>query len=194
MAATKMAATEVIPRLFLGTREDAEALGARVPDDWACLSVTEYRSRYKRKEELPNEPAGSLDVPFMSDIPDGWHADPHKLDLIAEMIWWRLQCGKKVLVHCIQGQERSPLAVAWYLAWSGEASSLTRAYERVAKAHPRTERRDKWLRGTPSKKNHELHALLAAARSLADTAPEHREATLRSLEITAIAWAKASRH
>jgi len=148
-----MPATEVVSNLFLGTREDAEALGTRVPDDWTCISVTEYRSRYKRKEELPNEPEGSLDLPFMTDIPDGWHADRHKLDLIAEIIWWRLQEGKKVLVHCIHAQERSPLAVAWYLAWCGEASTFARAYEIIMKHHPRTERRDKWLRGaTPSKR------------------------------------------
>lgn len=192
MTNVKIAATEVISRLFLGTREDAEALGKRVPDDWACISVTEYRSRYKRTEELPKEPDGSLDMPFMSDIPDGWHADRHKLDLIAETIWWRLQLGKKVLVHCIQGQERSPLAIAWYLAWSGEASSLMRAYETVARLHPRTERRDKWLRdATPSKRSSELHALLRAVHAL-PTASDRANA-LQALEAAAIAWAKTAR-
>ena len=190
----KLAATEVISRLFLGTRQDAEALGKRVPDNWACISVTEYRSRYKRTEELPNEPDGSLDLPFMSDIPDGWHADRHKLDLIAETIWWRLQSGKKVLVHCIQGQERSPLAVAWYLAWCGEASSLSRAYEVVAKLHPRTERRDKWLRGATPTKRPELLALLGAARVLAVTDPQLRTEALGTLESAAITWAKTTRH
>lgn len=186
----KLAATEVISRLFLGTREDAEALGARVPDNWACVSVTEYRSRYKRKEELPNEPDGSLDMPFMSDIPDGWHADRHKLDLIAETIWWRLQTGKKVLVHCIHAQERAPLATAWYLAWSGTAPSMVHAYETVARLHPRTERRDKWLRGAaPRKCLPELPALLDAARSLATTAPQLRATARDNLETAAIAWA-----
>jgi hypothetical protein len=164
-------ATEIIPRLFLGTREDAEALGPHVPDDWACFSVTEYRSRYGRKEELPNEPDGSIDMPFMADRPDGWHADRHKLDLIAELIWWRLQEGKKVLVHCIHAQERSPLAVVWYLVWSGEAPTLARAYEIVTQRHPRTERRDKWLRGsTPKKRAPDLFSLLEAARTLSDAA------------------------
>ena len=155
-------ATELLPNLFVGTREDAEALGTHVPEDWACISVTEYRSRYKRTEELPREPIGSLDMPFMADWPDGWHADPHKLDLIAETIWWRLQIGKKVLVHCIQAQERSPLAGAWYLAWSGAAPSIVAAYETVAKLHPRTERRDKWLRGASPKP--EFSTLLETAR------------------------------
>jgi hypothetical protein len=190
--ATKMAATEIAPNLYLGTREDAEALGKRVPDDWACISVTEYRSRYKRKEELPHEPDGALDMPFMTDVPDGWHADRHKLDLIAETIWWRLLYGKKVLVHCIHAQERSPIAVAWYLAWSGEAPSLAVAYERVGKLHPRTERRDKWLRDAKPKRPHpELAGLVAAARSLAVAAPQLREVALAALEKAAIAWAAA---
>ncbi len=183
-------ATEVLPNLFCGTREDAEALGERVPDDWACVSVTEYRSRYKRKEELPREPIGSLDMPFMADWPDGWHADPHKLDLIAETIWWKLQSGKKVLVHCIHAQERAPLATTWYLAWSGAAPSILRAYETVAKLHLRTERRDKWLRGaSPTKRRPELSALLDAARTLASADPKLRARALGALDAAAIAWA-----
>ena len=190
MTPVELPATEIIPNLYVGTREAAEALGSRVPDDWACISVTEYRSRYKRKEELPNEPEGSLDMPFMTDIPGGWHADRHKLDLIADTIWWRLLLGKKVLVHCIHAQERSPIAVAWYLAWSGEASSLSHAYDLVAKRHPRTERRNKWLRdAVPSRRNSELHALLIAARTVAE-AP-HRSEALRVLEAAAGAWVTA---
>jgi hypothetical protein len=188
--ATTMAATAILPKLFLGTREDAEALGERVPDDWACISVTEYRSRYKRTEELPLEPVGSLDMPFMTDWPDGWHACPHKLDLIAETIWWKLQIGKKVLVHCIQAQERAPLTIAWYLTWSGEKPSLAAAYEAVAKLHPRTEQRPKWVRGTPGKRRPELGALLDAARTIAAADPQHRAGALGVLETTAIAWAK----
>ena len=187
-------ATEVLPNLFVGTREDAEALGTRVPDDWACISVTEYRSRYKRTEELPREPDGSLDMPFMVDWPDGWHACPHKLDLIAETTWWKLQIGKKVLVHCIHAQERAPLTAAWYLAWSGAATSIIRAYETVAKLHPRTERRDKWLRGaSPKKRRPELSALLDAARALASADPRLRAAAISALDAAAIAWATSPR-
>jgi hypothetical protein len=144
--ATIMSATLVAPNLFVGTRDDAEALGERVPDDWVCISVTEFRSRYRRTEELPYEPIGSLDLPFMADSPNGWYADPHKLDLIAEIISLRLAAGKKVLVHCIAGQERAPLAAAWYLTWSGSAPSMQSAYETIIELHPRTERRDAWLR------------------------------------------------
>ena len=184
--------TEILPKLFLGGRADAEALGPRVPDDWTCISVTEYRSRYKRREELPHEPEGSLDMPFMIDWPDGWHADPHKLNLIAETIWWRLQMGKRVLVHCIHAQERAPLTIAWYLAWSGASPSILRAYDTVAKLHPRTERRDKWLRtNEPKKLRPELPALLDAARAVETADSRLRAAAVSSLKTAAIAWASA---
>ena len=190
--ATAMTATEVVPNLFVGTRDDAEAIGERVPDDWVCISVTEFRSRYGRKEELPYEPVGSLDMPFMADGPDGWHADPYKLDLIAETIWWRLLSGKKVLVHCIHAQERGPLAIAWYLAWSGTAPSLQSAYEMVIARHPRTERRDAWLRtAAPSQRSPELAALLGAARAFGAQGSEgsvQRADALTALETAAIAW------
>ena len=156
--------------------------------------MTEYRSRYKRKEELPREPDGSLDLPFMADRPDGWHACPHKLDLIAATIWWKLQIGKKVLVHCIHAQERAPIVGAWYLAWSGAAPTIVAAYETVAKLHPRTERRDKWLRGAaPRKQRPELSALLDAARALASAYPQRRAGALGALETAAIAWAAPPR-
>jgi hypothetical protein len=186
-----MGPTEILPNFFIGAREDAEALGTRVPDDWTCISVTEYRSRYGRKEELPHEPVGSLDMPFMADRPGGWHADPHKLDLIAETIWWRLQIGKKVLVHCIHAQERAPLTAVWYLAWSGEASSIDHAYEIVAKLHPKTQRRDnKWLRGVaPKRRRPELGALLEVAREVASADPRRRDGEIDALVTAAIAWA-----
>ena len=192
--ATVMAATEILPHLYLGTREDAEALGERVPDGWACISVTEYRSRYKRDEELLLEPVGSLDLPFMADWPGGWHADPHKLDLIAETIWWKLQLGKKVLVHCIRAQERAPLAVAWYLAWSGAAPSVAAAYALVSKLHPRTELRPAWVRdAAPCTKPPAVAPLLDAARDLARADPSRRARELAVLETTALAWAATRR-
>lgn len=160
--------SEILPGLFVGTREDAAALGPSVPDDWTCLSVTEYRARYGRKEELPNEPEGSLDMPFMMvDKAGKWHADNHKLDLIAETIWWKLSLGKKVLVHCVHAQERSPLAIVWYLVWNGSAPSIERAYDAVTRLHARTERRDKWLRGsTPKELLPEQRRMLDAVRDL----------------------------
>lgn len=54
--------------------------------------------------------------------------------------------GKRVIVHCVHAQERSPLAVAWYLAWS-RSVTIEVAHGIVAKKHPTTENRLKWVRG-----------------------------------------------
>jgi hypothetical protein len=135
---------EIIPSLFVGTREDAAALGATVPISWECISVTEYRAIYGRNEECPNEPVGSIDLPFMKT----GTADPAILNAIAETIAAALDAGKRVLVHCVHAHERSPLAIVWYLVWSGQATSLESAYEHMTRKHPSTELRLKWLRGS----------------------------------------------
>jgi hypothetical protein len=136
--------TEIIPKLFVGTREDAVALGAVVPPYWLCLAVTEYRN------ELPSEPIGSIDMQFMDRKLGCAMID--KLDAIAEQIELGLGSFRKVLVHCVHAHERSPLAIVWYLAWSGRFLTIDAAYEYVVKVHPGTERRDKWLRGaTPNR-------------------------------------------
>ena len=135
--------TEIITNLFVGTREDAAALGAVVPDGWTVISVTEYRAHYGRSEELPSEPQGALDIPFMRS----GTAEPHVLDAISEVIKSRLRVGDRVLVHCVHAHERSPLAIVWHLARVGLAPSIEAAYEIVCAKHPAMELRLKWLRG-----------------------------------------------
>lgn len=135
---------EVVSHLFLGTREDAEALGAEVPPSWSCISVTEHRAAYGREEELPREPRGAIDLPFM--LVDGALRE-RALDEIAETIAAALDSGRRVLVHCVKADERSPLAIAWYLAWAGIASWPYTAYGVVRDLHHSTEVRSGWVRG-----------------------------------------------
>ena len=136
--------TEILPSLFVGTREDAVALGKAVPDDWTCIAVTEYR------DELPNEPSGSLDMAFMKK----GRAKRTILNQIAETIWRSLEQRKKVLVHCVYAHERSPLAIVWYLVWSGKASNISTAYDFVCRLHPSAKRRDHWLHGRSPSARH----------------------------------------
>jgi hypothetical protein len=138
----KKTLSEIEPRLFVGTREDAAALGPIVPADWCCISVTEYRAKYGRAEELPNEPLGAIELPFMQT----GKADAAVLDEIATTIERELSAGKNVLVHCVHAHERSPLAIMWYLAWR-EGLLLEIAHARVAAKHPSTENRLKWVQG-----------------------------------------------
>ena len=62
---TDILQTEIIPGLFVGNRYAAEALGRSVPAGWTCICVTEYDGRLRKKNEIPNEPAGALRIAFM---------------------------------------------------------------------------------------------------------------------------------
>lgn len=141
-AYVKSRMTEVEPNLFVGTAVAAASLGPDVPPDWCVISVTEYRAKYGRGEELPDEPNGALEFPFMIT----GAADNGALDRMARVIDAQLKAGKKVLVHCVHAHERSPLAVAWYLAWTGRLT-MEAAYRFVKARHPSTEDRLQWLNG-----------------------------------------------
>ena len=107
------------------------------------ISVTEYDGKLRPKNEIPNEPIGSVSRPFMAS--DG-AARIRMLDEIARDIGAALAVGRLVLVHCVQAHERSPLAIAWYLVKSKQAADLNAAYGIVCAKHPPTERRDAWTR------------------------------------------------
>jgi protein-tyrosine phosphatase len=138
--------TEIISNLFVGTRDDAAklAVNGRVPQGWTVISVTEYRAKYGRSEECPNEPRGALEFPFMEG---GAPANPMVLDRCADMIHRCLLGGEKVLVHCVHAHERSPLAIAWFLAWRGHCPTLEEAVTYVVNKHPQTENRLRWVEG-----------------------------------------------
>lgn len=134
--------TEIIPGFYIGTAREAAELGRRVPPDWVCISVTEYRAHYGRSEECPNEPIGSHDLPFMHVVGANRRAF---LERIVSVIDEGRRRKSKVLVHCVQAVERSPLIAAWYLFRSGRARDLDTAYAQVIAKHPHTQRRDRWI-------------------------------------------------
>lgn len=142
---TDVLRTEIIPGLFVGNRYAAEALGASVPAGWCCISVTEYDGVIRKKNEIPNEPAGAIHLPFMANA---GATRIRMLNTIAAQIDNELAAGRNVLVHCVQAHERSPLAIAWYLVRSKRAADLFAAYDQVRAKHPATERRIEWVRWT----------------------------------------------
>ena len=80
------------------------------------------------------------------------YADIPKLNDIANLIE---TCSRfsgvedKCLVQCAFGEERSPLAVTWYLYTSGRTSvykSFDQLYDFVKKQHPPTLDRKEWLK------------------------------------------------
>jgi protein-tyrosine phosphatase len=130
---------EIIPGLYLGNRLDAESLGKSVPDDWRVICVA-------ARHETPNEPKGAIivGVLFYNENKEMW-VEPGLLDIVSGYISDWLSQGKKVLLHCIEGHERSPLATAWHLVRIGHSKDLNEAYDFVISKHPQAERRLYWL-------------------------------------------------
>ena len=83
-------------------------------------------------EDLLIQDRPMVHIPFMvypkcyPDGPEHEYADESKLELIADLI----DLAKPpILVHCAQGIERSPLAVAYTLNFIGVCDSMEEAYE-----------------------------------------------------------------
>jgi len=66
------------------------------------------------------------------------------LNNVAKLIHKNLKSGKKVLVHCSAGMERSPLSIAWYIH-KYKHIPLTSAYNIVKTRHPITMFKYGWL-------------------------------------------------
>jgi histidinol-phosphate aminotransferase len=66
------------------------------------------------------------------------------LDAIARTIDVYLAQGKRVVVHCGEGVERAPLAVAWWLH-RRQGLSLDEAYQVVRNARPQACDRQEWI-------------------------------------------------
>lgn len=66
------------------------------------------------------------------------------IDLVSTLIQNHVMSGDKVLVHCIGGMERSPLAVTWYLH-KNAGVPLTDAFDYVKKKRPQALNRIQWL-------------------------------------------------
>src|SRR5206468_12588017 len=94
---------EIIPNLFLGDRNDATNLDEFVTEEWRVIAVTEYIN------ENPREPKGAEIITFMVFEEE---RRPLYLNLISKKVDGYLKDNKKVLLHCVHGHERSPLAMA----------------------------------------------------------------------------------
>jgi len=72
------------------------------------------------------------------------HAIPQQLDLVSSIMDIILESGEDLLVHCGAGQERSPLAVTYYLhkKWN---IPLEDAFAKVKEKRPEALNRLYWL-------------------------------------------------
>ncbi len=127
--------SEIIEDLFIGDFQDVVDHGK----EYVSINVA-----YEHKLTLPD----SLYIPFL--IPA--MAPPVQqttvlgfvLDAIAEIIDLQLAAGRKVLVNCNMGLERSPLAVMWFLVRK-RGMTMDAAYELVKEKRPQIYDRRMWV-------------------------------------------------
>ncbi len=117
--------TEIVPNLYVGNQDDARYF------DGSILCVSDVKPF--------QEPPRAIWLPILSD----GRADQHQLDASTAIIAGALRSGQPILVHCGAGIERSPLAVAWYLARHG--MSLDDAYKLLRSKRPEVQDRRGWL-------------------------------------------------
>ena len=120
--------SQILDNLYLGNLDDA----LNVPPDFVIVCVLEYQP--------PNEPKGAYRFPFL----EGGLANVKVLDEFADFVDKLLSEGRKVLVHCAMGVERSPLAVVWYLH-KKKGMSIPEAYAFVKTKRSVVADRTVWL-------------------------------------------------
>ena len=120
--------SQILDNLYLGSLDDA----LNAPPDFVIVCVLEYQP--------PNEPKGAYRFPFL----EGGLANVKVLDEFADFVDKLLSEGRKVLVHCAMGIERSPLAVVWYLH-KKKGMSIPEAYAFVKSKRSVVADRTIWL-------------------------------------------------
>jgi protein-tyrosine phosphatase len=118
---------EIIENLYIGDWVDA----LDAPSEYVRLCVLESKPIYE----------SSIWIPFL-DV--SGKADKGKLSIIADTIETLLSNGKKVLLHCGAGVERSPLACVWFLH-TKRNMEFNKAYELVMEKRPQAADRRLWL-------------------------------------------------
>jgi|GEM_PF-689660 len=114
---------EIITNLFLGDLQDAGRF------DGMIISVL--------PDAMAAEPTRTIRVPFLAN-------GRATLDSTAALIDAGLHLGMPVLVHCEEGCERAPLAIAWFLK-TRRGMTLDEAYTLIKSRRPIVKDRRSWL-------------------------------------------------
>jgi len=137
-----MPANCIIENLYVGDIDDAHRVYMHRQAD-VIINVLESPDP---DEHTPDE----IWMPFAREKMAPHHgenkmiADHDKLDAIADLIDANLRKGKRILIHCGMGAERSPLAVMWFLK-TKRGMTLDSAYAFVKRQRPITMYSLDWL-------------------------------------------------
>ena len=115
--------SEIIRNLFLGDLQDASRFVGMI------ISVL--------PDVMATEPKRTIRLPFLAN-------GRASLDTTSALIDAGLRLGMPVLVHCEEGCERAPLAVAWFLK-TRRGMTLDEAYALIKSRRPIVRDRRTWL-------------------------------------------------
>lgn len=134
---------EVVPGLFVG--DLADAMDHAFDGERLCV-VGDGNVRYDRMTHC---------IPVTYYKQGHWRAFASReaLNRCADLISHRLDAGVPLLVHCISGAERAPLAVAWWLMRSGRYPTLAAAYGYLKSIRPVVEDRSYWIEPVEQKES-----------------------------------------
>ena len=132
-----MTANEIIKNVWVGDIDDAR----KWDGNKICVLESYPRDYLQRKN--------SLLIPILSDIHEHLEDENaevmmENIELVSSVIQNHIMAGEKVLVHCLGGIERSPLAVTWYLH-KNAGVGLNDAFDFVKKKRPQALNRIQWL-------------------------------------------------
>lgn len=126
---------EIIQNLYIGDMSDAIMFEHDHPEG-RIYCVLELRPE--------DEPLDAHHIPICQEIAGELRVKLLNKRLLLKLIHGQLIKGRKVLVHCGAGIERSPLAVACYLADYHEMS-MDDAYKLIKEKRPQVQDRRSWL-------------------------------------------------
>jgi hypothetical protein len=120
--------------------------------DWADAQTFDGE-RLCVLEGAPNYPGMTWHVPILrpptgAPAPTGTaYVSKAQLQIAIFLIHMRIEDGKKLLVHCAAGVERSPLTCAWFLRhyYSEHFPTLAIAYQHLKAIRPAVIDRTEWL-------------------------------------------------
>lgn len=130
-----MPMTQILPGVYQGDEDDAKVfLGAKVAVHEAVGTVT----------------AGSHWVPIVEPYDHRntkvqLVASRLMLDAATQIVRAHQKAGRRVLLHCAAGIERSPLTMAWFLRRYGYARNLNDAYAKIRALRPQIQECTHWL-------------------------------------------------
>lgn len=132
-----MTANEIIKNVWVGDIDDAR----KWDGNKICVLESYPRDYLQRKN--------SLLIPILSDKHEHLEDEDaevmmENIELVSSIIQNHIMSGEKVLVHCLGGMERSPLAVTWYLH-KNAGIGLNDAFDYVKKKRPQALNRIQWL-------------------------------------------------